>query len=384
MDKEYLQHILDKISNNSATDEELEMYNSWCNAMQESAEAPDQSAMEDAQTETLRYIHKEIKATGPANAIIRNLRYSAAAAAIIVFVGFGLFMYKQQHKTLAVAQTPTSKQTVKADIAPGKDGATLTLADGKKVSLSDLKPGEFAKQNGMIISKTAGNQLIYQADVASDYSTNKTAYNTLNTARGEQYSLVLPDGTKVWLNSATVLKFPASFKGLAKREVELSGEAYFEVVANSKQPFAVHTAKQYIEDIGTQFNVNSYDDNPSVKTTLLEGAVRINEKTMLKPGQQGVSASEEVKVRNVNTSAVVAWKNGYFEFDGENIHDIMKQIARWYDVEVIYEGRIPSSTMVGSMTRFTKVSDVLNVIQQTGKFTFKIDQRKIYVSATFQ
>jgi ferric-dicitrate binding protein FerR (iron transport regulator) len=206
-------------------------------------------------------------------------------------------------------------------------------------------------------------------------------YNTLSTARGEQYQITLSDGTKVWLNAATTLTFPASFASQAERAVEVNGEAYFEVAADPARPFKVRTRQQQIQVLGTSFNVNTYADEPFATTTLLRGAVSINGTQVLKPGQQAVSTENgTLKITTVNTDGIIAWKNGYFEFNDENIYEVMRKIARWYDVEVIYEGDIPTNEMEGTISRFENVSKVLNTIEKAGLLKFRINEKKIYVS----
>lgn len=376
MDKDYLEHILEKIADHSASDEELRLYNEWCNAMQQQGSSPSLSELEEARRQTIIAIHRQISAP---KRPLRWLKYSAAAAVAILIVGAGLFLYL---KPRLATQLATQQKAMPANtkISPGKTAGTLTLADGRRIALSTVRSGLLTNQQGIVVSKSTDNQLVYMVAKGSAGKKNAVQYNMLSTANGEQYSIVLPDGTKAWLNAGSSLKFPTTFDGLARREVELSGEGYFEVVHNAKQPFTVRTATQYIEDIGTHFNVSSYADDAQTKTTLLEGSIKINGK-VLSPGQQAASSLSGISISKVNTDAVVAWKNGYFEFQDENIYEIMKRIARWYNVEVVYEGKMPLSSMEGSMSRFANVSDILSVIQQTGLFTFRIVQTKIYVSS---
>jgi len=298
----------------------------------------------------------------------------AAAASIVLIVGAGLSYYLQK---------PAMKTEIvyTNDIAPGKHTATLTLSNGKKIVLQDASTGELANQSGVSITKTADGQVVYH--VKSAKASGNAAYNTLSTANGEQYQIELPDGTKVWLNAATTLKFPLSFAGLSQRNVQLNGEAYFEVSKDKHKPFIVHSERQDVEVLGTHFNINTYADEPLVKTTLLEGSVKVNSGSILKPGEQ--SALDKVgaiKIAKVNLEEAIAWKKGYFEFNDENVYEIMRKVARWYNVEVVYEGSIPLDAMEGTMSRFQSVSKVLEIMQSTGLVKFRIEGKKIYVSKT--
>jgi len=379
MTKTELLAILDRVSNGSATDRDLELYNAWCNAMQEAdMEVTD---LQSIQAYLLEQIHADAARQKP---LIQREWFRIAAAA--VFIGLlctGILIYtkKPPQPRENIARTipsPTSQN----DLAAGGNKATLTLSNGQKLVLSDSLTGNIVRQSGLVISKTAGGQLVYHIhNDPSSAGDSNIGYNTLSTARAEQYQVVLADGTKVWLNAATTLRYPVNFEKLTTRKVELDGEAYFEVVENKAKPFIVHTARQDIQDLGTYFNVNSYADDPSAKTTLLEGSVKINNSMILKPGQQATTTSDgAIKVHYANTRSVMAWKNGYFDFDDENIREIMRKVARWYDAEIIYTGEVSNKTMTGSMSRFENVSKILEILQQTGLFTFRIEQHKIYVS----
>jgi ferric-dicitrate binding protein FerR (iron transport regulator) len=299
----------------------------------------------------------------------------AAAAALAGVLAGSFYWYRHSGGQPAPVATRTAPAT--NDVAAGRNTATLTLANGRKILLSDTRTGKLTDQGGAEVSKTADGSLEYRP-------VNGAAalqYNTLSTARGEQYQITLSDGTKVWLNAATTLTFPASFASQAERAVEVNGEAYFEVAADPARPFKVRTRQQQIQVLGTSFNVNTYADEPFATTTLLRGAVSINGTQVLKPGQQAVSTENgTLKITTVNTDGIIAWKNGYFEFNDENIYEVMRKIARWYDVEVIYEGDIPTNEMEGTISRFENVSKVLNTIEKAGLLKFRINEKKIYVS----
>ena len=294
------------------------------------------------------------------------------AASILLFVLLSLFVATR----LRHEQAPVQAQN--HDLAPGGNKAILTLADGSKVDLTAVKNGALATQPGSHIIKQ-NEQLAYRA-----VKSNKAAlvYNTLTTPRGGQYQLTLADGTKVWLNAASSLKFPTTFTG-AERVVELTGEGYFEVVHNSKQPFKVKTASQTVQDIGTQFNVNSYADEDASATTLVEGRVKIfgvSGQALIRPGQQYLLKSNglsEVK-SDVDIDEATAWKNGMFQFDNSDIKTIMRQISRWYNVDVEYQGQIPTATYRGRISRNSNASTVLKILELSG-INITIEGRKIII-----
>jgi transmembrane sensor len=284
----------------------------------------------------------------------------------------------------------TEKQNHAIDVDPGGSKAVLTLADGSKIILDQAGKGKLAQQAGVQIVKTTNGQLVYTIKEATGpgKGTASNLTNTISTPRGGQYQVNLPDGTRVWLNAASSLKFPLSFAGLKERKVELKGEAYFEVEKDAAIPFIVQSDQQTVQVIGTHFNINSYEDEPTTKTTLLEGAVKVTavngtaaEQAFLKPGQQALinSASTSVKVIRVDPMVEIAWKNGQFFFENEPIKNIMKKIARWYDVEVIYEDDVTGKTVWGSVTRYAKVSKVLSILELTGGIHFKVEGRRIIV-----
>lgn len=292
------------------------------------------------------------------------------AASFLILISVGLFLYTQRSFTI------TEKNRYTGDIAPGRNAATLTLADGRKIRLSDAAAGELAKQQGADISKTKDGKLVYKI---SGTESKSVAYNTLNTAKGEQIEIVLPDGSLVWLNAASQLKFPTTFAGQKNRAVELIGEGYFEVFKNKKSPFIVKANKQQVQVLGTHFNISNYADDTEAKTTLLEGSVMINQSTTLKPGEQGTGSGSQFKVMKVDTELAVAWKNNKFMFERARIEDIMKMVERWYNVEVVYKGEIPTEEFGGSVSRFDNVSKVLSILELTGNVHFKIEGRRIIV-----
>ncbi len=304
----------------------------------------------------------------------------SVAAAILIFIGLGLYYFDKDR-----ISKPLVNQIAANKIVPGGNKAVLTLANGKKISLTDADNGTLAEQAGIKVVKTTDGQLVFTIlSNQNQTSSNADQYNTIETPKGGSYQVRLPDGSNVWLNSASMIIFPSSFAGHKKREVELTGEAYFEISKDKLHPFIVNTSSQKVEVLGTQFNINSYVDEPFVKTTLLEGSVKITQNKgmdkVLKPGQQSILDSKGFKIKNVDTDQAVAWKENQFVFESDDIQYIMRMISRWYNVEVQYVGEIPKSRFGGAVSRFEDVSEVLKSLESTGRVRFKIEGRRILVS----
>jgi transmembrane sensor len=312
-----------------------------------------------------------------------NIRRWVAAAAIFIIV-LGAGGYFILHKTPdKIAKTENIlPQNKKTDIAPGGNKAVLTLANGSTIILDSAQNGTLSSQGNIKIIKLDDGQLAYDKSAVS--GNTELLYNTISTPKGGQYQLTLSDGSKVWLNAASSLRFPASFSD-DERKVELTGEGYFEVAHNAAKPFIVTKNNVEIKVLGTHFNVNAYDDENSMKVTLLEGSVKVskgNESTVISPGQQARISNLEKKIdvkKNVDLDEVIAWKNGLFQFDQANIKTIMRQIARWYDVDVVFEGKIPEVLFGGKISRDVNVSQVLKVLQEGG-IHFRVEGKKIIVT----
>ena len=307
----------------------------------------------------------------------------AAAAAVLLVVGLSIFFYISYYAPRHLEGSAAMRDLVN-DIKPGGNKAYLVLSNGKRLSLTDAANGELAKEAGVEITKTADGQVIYAPRHPEFSSGSRTSYsnalNTIETPRGGQYQIRLPDGSKVWLNAASKLIYPVSFNGRGQRVVELSGEAYFEIFKNKLQPFVVKSKNQEVTVLGTHFNINSYTDEGSVKTTLLEGSVEVNE-AVLKPGEQALLQNNVIKIAEVNTSEVVAWKNGDFVFKTQDFRTIMRQIARWYDVDIIYDPSAPADVPLGGqISRSKNISAILKIIEATGDVQFKIEGRRITVT----
>jgi len=306
-------------------------------------------------------------------------KWTAAAAAAILLVSGGYFFMSRRGGT-KVAQQPAKAN----DVAPGSDGAILTLANGEKIILDSAANGKLATDGNAAITKTGSGQLAYNA--LHETSTTLT-FNTLTTPRGKKTHIILADGTQVWLNAASSIRFPTTFIG-KERTVEITGEAYFEIAKNATIPFIVRkSGSDYrIQVLGTRFNVNAYDDEGAIRTTLIDGSVNIlkgDASTLLKPGQQAVVIGDGNKIdlgANVNIDEVMAWKNGVFHFDRSDIGAVMRQIARWYDVDVAYNGTI-TQHFGGTISRDVNVSQVFKMLEMTGAVKFSIEGRKVTVVA---
>nr|WP_121271151.1 FecR family protein [Pedobacter schmidteae] len=296
----------------------------------------------------------------------------AVAASILIacFIGGNYYFFSEKKNSEA-------GYAVANDILPGKNAATLTLANGKKIALADAHNGELAKEAGVVITKTSDGRIIYE--IMDQGSKPGAQSNTLSTARGETYQVRLPDGTMVWINAATSLTYPASFAALKSRTVELNGEAYFEVSKDKSRPFIVKTAKQELVVLGTHFNINSYTDEGQTLTTLLEGSVKINEQTVLKPGEQAqLSDQGNMKVTTANMEEALGWKNGFFLFDKDDLPTVMRQISRWYSINVRYEGEIPKASFDGKVYRNLNLSKVLEVLKYAN-VKFRLEGKTIVI-----
>jgi transmembrane sensor len=301
---------------------------------------------------------------------------ASIAASILLICAFGLYFYRgsdqKVHQATEIANI--------ANVKPGGNRAQLTLSNGKTIDLDEAANGLLAQQSGISITKTTSGQLIYGVKPADLNS--KVAYNIISTPKGGQYQIILPDGSKVWLNSASALKFPTVFKD-KERRVELHGEGYFEVAKNQNKPFIVQAAGTTVKVLGTHFNVMAYEDEKEVRTTLLEGAVQLKSKSasvILKPGQQGLLSEDarNIEIKNADLDAVMAWMNGYFVFDQANLPELMRQISRWYNLDVVYEGTIGEHEFVGKIKRSSSLSTVLKVLENGG-LNFKLEGRTLIV-----
>lgn len=332
-------------------------------------------------------LKKDIKTT------YRRLQKWHIAASILVLLGIGTYVFKKNTSKHLVANNNQQK------ISVGGNKAVLTLSNGEKINLEDAANGAIAAQSNFTIKKTSEGVVVYQANAASGAASSaqaQTLFNTITTPDGGQYEVILPDGSKVWLNAASSVKFPAQFAA-NERLVELTGEAYFEVVKafdpqkgagkHERLPFVVLSGRQRIQVLGTRFNVNDYREENTVKTTLLEGSVKVNTlvdngpiaATTLSPGQQSDLSGSGFKVSAADTASAIAWKAGFFQFDNEDIYVVMRKISRWYNVQVDYRGDMRGKLFSGVISKYSDVTEVLKMLQLTGSVAFTIKDRKIIV-----
>lgn len=320
-----------------------------------------------------RLLHQIRSAETPVRKI--NAVKWVAAAVFVLLAGTAswLLFFNTKKESAAISQRFGN------DVAPGRNAAILTLAGGKQLILDSGATGTISQQGNATVFNRNG-RLTY---TASQEKPKESFYNTLTTPKGNQYQLVLPDGSKVWLNAASSITYPTAFTG-DQRKVTISGEAYFEVAANTRQPFVVQEGNMTIQVLGTHFNINGYNDEAAVKTTLLEGAVRIvigSNNNLLKPGQQAILTRNDDRITVVNDAdieEVIAWKNGEFHFTDTSIESIMRQISRWYDVDVVYDAPV-SGHFVADIPRNVPLSQLLHLLEVTGQVHFRIEGKKITV-----
>lgn len=304
--------------------------------------------------------------------LFSKYKYLAIAASLLLMFSIGIYLHDYTYVNDPLAEVNTN-------VVPGKNTATLTLANGRKIVLSDAVNGEIAKEAGVKISKAADGKLVYE--LLDVNKTGEPGYNTLSTARGEQYQVILQDGSKVWLNAASSIVYPETFAAQKERKIKLIGEAYFEVVKNKSQPFCVEAAQQRIVVLGTHFNVNSYEDESDSRTTLLEGSVKINSTTFLKPNEQAIVKDGTIEVVPVMADTFIDWKDGVFAFKNEDLRSVMRKIARWYDVQVVYELKKPyTNTFTGTISRSDNIAKVLRALREISGLKFKIEGKRITVS----
>lgn len=291
------------------------------------------------------------------------LRIAAAASVLLFITVGGYFIW---HKNAVDSNLYIAKN----DIPPGHNQATLTLSNGQKIILTK---GVYKNLSQGTTAININNGVTYTAGLNKD--AGAISYNTISTENGEQspYPLILPDGSRVWLNAKSSITFPTTFNG-KQRIVKLTGEALFEVAHNARQPFKVQTQKQTIEDIGTIFNVNAYTDELATKTTLIAGKVKVNN-LLLEPGQQ----TDGNQIKAVNIKRYTAWKNGDFYFEDDSIQTVMRQLSRWYNIQISYEGHMPTDGFTAQISRAKNISVILQLLENTGGVHFKIEGRRITV-----
>lgn len=378
MDKNTLFFLIDKYFNGSATPQEkalLEEYYDRLEKIGTSNLSEKEKAM--LKKEMYRNILRSISDGGKIIPLYkRSIFRVAAAAAILIFLVVGsyfIFLSKSSQN-----HNPEIANLKASDILPGRNTAILTLSDGKKIILDTTK-GTIGKQGNTTVINLSG-LLTYQQQEANS---QELVYNTVTTARGNQYQLVLADGSKVWLNAASSITFPTSFIG-KERRVTITGEAYFEVAHDANKPFHVNVRRMDVQVLGTHFNINSYSDEESINTTLFEGSIKISmagKTKLVKPGEQTQTTknNEITLVNDVDLDAVLAWKNGFFSFKNADLQTILRQASRWYDVDVSFEKNAPMVKFSGEIGKTLTLTQFLNILNET-RIHYKIEGRKLIIT----
>lgn len=373
--KERLTYLIDACNAQQATPVEMEELDHWYASFDKDTDLT--GSMNAGEKLALEHkILEGINAKLDIPVYSLKWKYFAAAAAVLITLSAGIIFYTA-HRSNEIAESAYARHL--NDIAPGKNKAVLTLADGTEIDLNAKANGLLASQQNMKIVKTADGSLKYEGD-ATKSGVAASGMNTITIPRGGQYQVVLPDGSKVWLNAASSLSYPAVFTG-NKREVELKGEAYFEITHDAKKPFSVRSAGQVVKVLGTHFNISSYPAEAPVKTTLLEGSIALSETGtarthMLHPGQQATLSNAGLTLKDVDTEESIAWKNGLFLFRNTELKTLIYQLERWYDVDITYD-QLPDKRFYGRISRDVKLSNVLNMLEVTSKIKFRIEGRRV-------
>lgn len=385
---DHLARLIEKYEAGTATPEEIAELNAWYHSFDDTETA----VFSDQPMESVQFgraikekINRSLRPETPV--IYRRNWFRAAAVVLIVVLGAAFYYWRQPLSDKQLAEkAPDAPLPVL--VVPGGNKALLTLADGSTIILDSASNGLLGTQGNIKIQKLENGLLAYEVNGKTITENDAAFYNTISTPRGGQYKVTLSDGTTVWLNAASSIRFPVVFTG-AQRLVEVTGETYFEVAKNASKPFKVKTVNQEVEVLGTHFNINAYDDEASIKTTLLEGKVKVtvpgNTATQsarfLKPGQQsGISKSGQINIiNNADTEEAVAWVKGRFQFENTDLRTMLRQFARWYDVEVEYRGPV-DLYFTGQLTRNEQVTKVFKQLELTGEVHFRMEGRKVIVT----
>lgn len=385
---EHFAQLIEKYEAGTASPEEVAELNEWYRSFDDevatvgSEEPLTKSALGHAIKQRIQHSTREASP-----ALYRRIWFRAAAVVLVLLLGAASFYYLQPGlDKQVVTKTPVIQTPV--EIVPGGDKALLTLADGSTIILDSASNGLLSTQGNIEVKKMDNGLLAYKVNGKILYEDDAAFYNTITTPRGGQYKVTLSDGTKVWLNAASSIRFPVFFTG-NERVVEVTGETYFEVAKNALKPFKVKAVNSEVEVLGTHFNINAYDDEASIKTTLLEGKVKVTVpgKTTTQParflqaGQQsGISKNGQINViNNADTEEAVAWIKGRFQFDNTDLRTMLRQFARWYDVDVEYRGPV-DLYFTGQLTRNEEVRKVFKQLELTGEVHFRMEGRKVIVT----
>ncbi len=375
MNQKEAKEILKKYNQGTCSPEEKEWVESWYLQIVENSEQEDLSNLDMPSLQ--KDIWEQIAVSRPVEKSKKKIYIRiAAAASLFIAIGFSFYFSKENATNVS-----SSKNQLISQIQPGGNKAYLTLSDGKKINLTDLDNGISIIQEGINVIKKSNGELVYEITDVAATGDGIVGDNTIETPVGGQYQVILPDGTKVWLNSSSSLQYPVKFSS-NERKVVLRGEGYFEVKSDKAKPFRVVSENQTIEVLGTKFNVNTYKDEPVVRTTLLEGSVKVslvNRAEILRPGEQAAIEGQQINIQKVDTEQAVAWYKGDFAFEGVELRNIMRQISRWYNVEVVYKGDVGDIKFGGSISRSKDIQEVLKVLSMTQGVNFKLEGRRVLV-----
>lgn len=380
------QELAKKWLDKTITPDEQAEFAAWYNAGQDApVNIPSSFAENDdiLRERILSKINRDIKKNDNRFKIIVPV-WLRVAASLLLFAGCFICYYVHTHPPVKQQTFANQKPHLKNDVSPGGNKAILTLANGTKIDLNNVKNGVLANQGQTVLKKEKDGRITYEApgDKAKD---STSIYNTITIPKGGQFQIVLGDGSKVWLNSASSITFPTAFSK-TERRVTITGEVYFEIAKNKKLPFRVVAGRQTVEVLGTHFNINAYTDESAIKTTLVEGSVKVSadsQTAILKPEQQSsifYNKPGKISVNTVDTDDVLAWTNGNFQFEKAEIPLILREAARWYDVEIKYEGEVPKRRFSGSISRNVNLSELLKMLKYTG-INFKIEGKTIIVAS---
>lgn len=358
MDKEKIKVLLNRYQSGQCSEVEKALIESWYNNILKDSKSV---LSEDIIKRDLKRVYKEL----PNPYKVKSVDYLPRIAASILFVislSVGFYLFQNKNSATQISLIVKENEGV-----PSLNNTFLTLTNGVKISLDNAVIGEIVEQGGIKITKVKEGLIAYTRISNKKNDIKTSEINIVTIPKGKQYQIILSDGTKVWLNAASSLKFPASFSH-GMRKVELKGEGYFEVAKNKAMPFKVLTDHQEVNVLGTHFNINSYNDEPATKTTLLEGSVKIldlnsRNTKLLKPGEQSsVKVNESIKIDRVNAENAIAWKSGVFQFQNSDIRNVMRQLSRWYDLDVEFEGVMPDTKLWGEVHRNVSVIKALEFL----------------------
>ncbi|MCD0488185.1 DUF4974 domain-containing protein [Pedobacter sp. MC2016-14] len=375
-----LEELTEYISNSSSMDAELtELMRQFWAAMPEDAEmeVPGEAVFEN--------ISKHPRFLKPEAKVITFYKWNNLlkyAAVLVLLLSAALLVYRPHFGSSAESTRYVKTVIPSKEIKPGVKKAVLTLSDGSEVILQDAGKGTLAHQGNARLEQNNG-QLLYKDHSAAGHDLQLSMQNKITTPKGGEYQLVLSDGTAIWLNTGSSISYPVAFAG-TERRVKITGEVYFEVAKNAKMPFIVEANGTEVKVLGTHFNVSAYADDREVRTTLVEGSVKVSkngQQALLKPDQEAraINGTNRISVQNVDATEALAWKNGTFLFNNEDIKTVMKVVSRWYDIDVTYKGDLANKTFGGTISRFESFEKLLKTLELTGAIHFKIEGRRVIV-----